>query len=69
MPNSTIYIGPAGWSYKDWYGNVYPEKPGKEFKELDYLATFLNTVEINSTFYRPANVGLLINEVISPTKM
>ena len=46
MTKSTIYIGPAGWSYKDWYGNVYPNKPGKEFKELDYLATFLNTVEI-----------------------
>jgi uncharacterized protein YecE (DUF72 family) len=51
----TIRVGPAGWNYKDWYGNVYPEQAGKDFKELDYLATFFDTAEINSTFYRPAN--------------
>ena len=50
-----IRIGTAGWNYKDWYGIVYPKKPGKEFKELDYLANFFDTVEINSTFYRPPN--------------
>ena len=51
----TIHVGTAGWSYKDWYGIVYPEKPGKDFKELDFLATMFNTVEVNSTFYKPAN--------------
>jgi uncharacterized protein YecE (DUF72 family) len=50
-----IRIGTAGWNYKDWYGIVYPEKPGKDFKELDYIANFFDTAEINSTFYRPAN--------------
>jgi uncharacterized protein YecE (DUF72 family) len=55
IPETTIRIGPAGWNYKDWYSIVYPEKPGKAFKELDYLANFFNTAEINSTFYRPAN--------------
>jgi len=55
MSDSQLYFGPAGWNYKDWYGNVYPEKPGKNFKELDFLATFVNTAEINSTFYRTAN--------------
>ncbi|MBN2415984.1 DUF72 domain-containing protein [bacterium] len=50
-----IYVGTAGWSYKDWYGIVYPAQPDKEFKELDYLARFFNTVEVNSTFYRSAN--------------
>ena len=50
-----IRVGPAGWNYKDWYGIVYPENPGKSFKELDFLSRFVNTVEINSTFYRPAN--------------
>jgi len=53
--NGKIRIGPAGWNYKDWYGIVYPEKPKKGFKELDYLANFFDTAEINSTFYRPAN--------------
>lgn len=54
-PQKTIRIGTAGWSYKDWYGIVYPEKPDKQFKELDFLANYFDTAEINSTFYRPAN--------------
>ena len=48
-----IRIGPAGWSYKDWEGTVYPQKPGKNFDPLEYLARFFNTIEINSSFYRP----------------
>jgi uncharacterized protein YecE (DUF72 family) len=53
MPKSIIRIGPAGWSYKDWEGTVYPQKPGKSFDPLEYLARFFNTIEINSSFYRP----------------
>jgi len=48
-----IRIGPAGWSYKDWEGIVYPQKPGKNFDPLEYLARYFNTIEINSSFYRP----------------
>ena len=48
-----IRIGPAGWSYKDWEGIVYPQKPGAKFDPLEYLARFFNTIEINSSFYRP----------------
>jgi uncharacterized protein YecE (DUF72 family) len=50
-----IRIGTAGWHYEDWYSIVYPERPSKTFKELDYIARFMDTAEINSTFYRPAN--------------
>jgi uncharacterized protein YecE (DUF72 family) len=46
-------IGPAGWSYKDWERVVYPQKPGRNFDPLEYLATFFDTIEINSSFYRP----------------
>ncbi|HEY6232138.1 MAG TPA: DUF72 domain-containing protein, partial [Pyrinomonadaceae bacterium] len=46
-------IGPAGWAYKDWEGVVYPQKPGAKFDPLEYLARFFNTIEINSSFYRP----------------
>ena len=49
-------IGPAGWSYKDWEGVVYPQKPGAKFDPLEYLARFFNTIEINSSFYRPFTV-------------
>jgi uncharacterized protein YecE (DUF72 family) len=48
-----IRIGPAGWSYKDWEGIVYPQKPGPKFDPLEYLARFFDTIEINSSFYRP----------------
>jgi len=51
--NSRIRIGPAGWSYKDWEGVVYPQKPGSKFDPLEYLARFFDTIEINSSFYRP----------------
>lgn len=52
MPQK-IRIGPAGWSYKDWEGIVYPQKPGPKFDPLEYLARFFDTIEINSSFYRP----------------
>ncbi|MGH9966881.1 MAG: DUF72 domain-containing protein [Pyrinomonadaceae bacterium] len=52
-----IRIGPAGWSYKDWEGVVYPQKPGARFDPLAYLARFFDTIEINSTFYRPPSAS------------
>jgi len=53
MPKRIIRIGPAGWSYKDWEGIVYPQKPGKAFDPLEYLARFFKTIEVDSSFYRP----------------
>jgi uncharacterized protein YecE (DUF72 family) len=52
-----IKVGPAGWSYKDWEGMVYPPKPPTRFDPLNYLAQFFDTIEINSTFYRPPTVS------------
>lgn len=49
---SSVYIGPAGWSYPDWRGMVYPSKRSSDFSELAYLSQYFNTVEINVTFYR-----------------
>lgn len=46
-----IRIGPAGWSYKDWENVVYPPH-GSKFDHLAYLASFFDTIEINSPFYR-----------------
>ncbi len=47
----SIRIGPAGWSYKDWEGTVYPPH-GSKFDHLAYLSSFFDTIEINSPFYR-----------------
>lgn len=49
-----IRIGPAGWSYKDWAGVVYPAPKPRCFNPLSYVAGYFDSVEINSTFYRPA---------------
>jgi uncharacterized protein YecE (DUF72 family) len=49
-----IRFGVAGWSYDDWYGPVYPVTKPRGFDPLAYLARFYDTIEINSTFYRPA---------------
>lgn len=46
-------IGPAGWSYKDWWGIVYPVPKPRGFHELSFLAQFFDALEINVTFYRP----------------
>ncbi len=59
-----IYIGTSGWSYPKgegtWKGYFYPN--GK-INELEYYSQFFNTVEINSSFYRPPNPGYVYNWV------
>lgn len=46
-----IRVGPAGWSYADWEGIVYPRKKPSGFHPLRHLARYVDCVEINSTFY------------------
>ena len=53
MPQTKLHIGTAGWSYKDWQGIVYPQPRPRDFDELTYLSDHFNTIEVNSTFYRP----------------
>lgn len=49
---TNVYIGPAGWSYPDWNGIVYPQRKPSGFDPLTYLASYFNLIEVNSTFYR-----------------
>ena len=46
-----IRVGPAGWSYPDWEGRVYPAVKPAGFHPLAFLARFFDTIEIDSTFY------------------
>ncbi|MBN2244384.1 MAG: DUF72 domain-containing protein [Candidatus Aminicenantes bacterium] len=55
------YIGTAGWSYKDWEGIVYPHKKQSGFHPLIFLSQYINTVEINSTFYRIPVYGISLS--------
>jgi uncharacterized protein YecE (DUF72 family) len=52
---AAIRIGPAGWSYSDWAGYVYPTPRPRGFHEATYLAQFFDTIEINTSFYQPLN--------------
>jgi uncharacterized protein YecE (DUF72 family) len=53
-----LYIGTSGWSYPKgqgaWDGTFYPAKL-KDPEKLTFYARYFNTVEINSSFYRPPN--------------
>src|SRR5277367_1775854 len=53
-----ILTGPAGWSYADWKGIVYPSKRGRGFHEAAYLAQFFDTIEINTSFYQPPKADM-----------
>jgi len=59
---ATTYIGTSGWSYPKgdgtWKGYFYP---GGKINELEYYSQYFNTVEINSSFYRPPNPGYVYN--------
>lgn len=46
-----IRVGPAGWSYPDWEGVVYPRRKPRGFHPLPFLARYFDCVEINSSFY------------------
>jgi|SRR5579863_4729857 uncharacterized protein YecE (DUF72 family) len=48
----TIRVGPAGWSYADWAGIVYPARKPRGFHEAAYLSQFFDTIEINTSFYQ-----------------
>ncbi|MGH7845338.1 MAG: DUF72 domain-containing protein, partial [Candidatus Binatia bacterium] len=63
LSESQIKIGTCGYSYpgplpKGWYGVFYPPTKRRGFDELEYYARFFDTVEVNSTFYRPPAPGM-----------
>jgi uncharacterized protein YecE (DUF72 family) len=59
---ASVYIGTSGWSYPKgegtWKGYFYP---GGRVNELEYYSQFFNTVEVNSSFYRPPDPGFVYN--------
>jgi uncharacterized protein YecE (DUF72 family) len=61
-PSTGYYIGTSGWAYPKgegtWKGFFYP---GGKIYELEYYSQFFNTVEVNSSFYRPPDPGTVYN--------
>lgn len=52
-------LGTAGWAYPHWHGIVYPKPRPRGFHELEYLARFLDAVEINTSFHAPLKPELV----------
>jgi uncharacterized protein YecE (DUF72 family) len=46
-----VLVGTAGWSYKDWEGVVYPPQLRRRQHPVEYLAQYLDAIEINTSFY------------------
>ena len=57
----TVRVGTAGWSYDDWKGIVSPRTMPRGTHPLALMARLFDTVEINSTFYRPPQQGYCYN--------
>lgn len=52
----SLLIGTSGWSYKEWVGPFYEKKTGM----FSHYSQFFHTAEINSTFYRYPNEGMVM---------
>ena len=53
-----VRVGTSGYSYKEWKGVFYPEDLPAT-KMLGYYAGRFDTVEINNTFYRMPDAGMV----------
>jgi len=53
-----LYVGTSGYSYKEWKGSFYPEKISAK-DMLAYYASRLQAVELNNTFYRLPQPGMV----------
>lgn len=49
---ANLRVGPAGWTYRDWEGRVYPSPAPRGFDRLARVARLFDAVEVNASFYR-----------------
>lgn len=52
-----IYIGTAGYSYKDWIGPFYPDGT-KDGSMLEHYSRYFDFTELNSTYYHMPSLRL-----------
>ena len=57
-----ILVGTSGWNYPrgrgTWNGVFYPQPRPRKFDELAFYAQHFDTVEVNSSFYRPLEAAM-----------
>jgi uncharacterized protein YecE (DUF72 family) len=54
-----LYIGTAGWSYKDWVPSFYPKTQTGKFNWLQFYAAYFNLVEVNASYYTYLNPSIV----------
>ena len=59
METPKLYIGTAGWSYKDWVPSFYPCQQSKDLRWLSFYARYFNVVEVNSSYYTYLSPGVV----------
>lgn len=58
MNEGRLLIGTSGYSYSDWVGPFYP--PGtKQSEYLRYYSDHFNVTELNFTYYRQPEAGMI----------
>lgn len=65
-PIPHLWVGTAGWSYKDWVGPFYSQQQSKDYDWLEFYSQYFNCVEVNSTYYTyvsPLTVRGWVNKV------
>ena len=62
-----IFVGCAGWDYKDWIGPFYP-KTLDRYRHLEYYSHYFDIVEINSTFYNLPSQDIVQNWALRISK-
>jgi uncharacterized protein YecE (DUF72 family) len=67
VTSGSAYIGTSGWSYQHWRASVYPAHV-RQSEWLTFLMAQLDTVEVNSSFYRLPKPELMArwNELARP---
>ena len=50
-----LFVGTAGWSYKDWIGSFYPKAQSSAFDWLEFYSRYFNCVEVNASYYTYIN--------------
>ncbi len=61
MKTPKLYIGTAGWSYKDWVPNFYPKQQSNNFDWLEFYSQYFNLVEVNASYYTYLNSKVIEN--------
>ena len=47
-----LRCGSAGWSYPHWNSIVYPRPKPRGFHPLEFLSSYMDAIEINTSFYQ-----------------